>query len=366
MAVALEAVAAATEGRLHGDGGFTVERLVHPVEARGAGDLIFLMEARHAAMLAESPVRAAVLPEGAEPPEGALDAWVEVEAPRYALAGLVALFEPGPHAPPGVHPTAAVDAGAVLGPDVSLGPFVSVGPGAEIGAGVRILSHASVGAGARIGPDCLLHAGVRIGEGVLLGARVILQAGAAIGADGFSYVTRGPASFEAARRSGDFHGVVNERMRRIGSLGRVEIGDDVEIGANSCIDRSNIGATRIGARTKIDNLCQIGHNIAIGEDCLISGKTGIAGSTRIGNRVVLGGAAMLADHIEIGDDAVVGGAAAVWKSVPPGQVWVGYPARPKSVYLAAQAHLARMGRVARQLRRLAARVLTLEGGSGRP
>ena len=365
MAVALEAVATATEGRLHGDGEFAVERLVHPVEARGAGDLIFLMEARHAAMLAESPVRAAVLPQGSEPPEGALDAWVEVEAPRYALAGLVALFEPGPHAPPGVHPTADVAGDAALGAGVSIGPFVSIGPGAEIGADVRILSHASIGAGARIGPDCLIHAGARVGEGAVLGARVILQAGAVIGADGFSYVTRGPASFEVARRSGDYHGVRNERVRRIGSLGRVELGDDVEVGANSCIDRSNIGATRIGARTKIDNLCQIAHNITIGEDCLISGKTGIAGSTRIGDRVVLGGAAMLADHIEIGDDAVVGGAAAVWKSVPPGQVWVGYPARPKSVYLAAQAHLARMGRVATQLRRLAARVLTLEGGSGR-
>ena len=365
MAVALEAVAAATEGRLHGHGGVTVERLAHPAEARSPDDLVFLMEARHAAMLAESPVRAAVLPEGAEPPDGALDAWVEVEAPRYALAGLVALFEPEPHAPPGVHPTAAVDDGAVLGPGVSLGPFVSMGPGAEIGAGARILSHASVGAGARIGPDCLIHAGARIGEDVRLGARVILQPGAVIGADGFSYVTRGLASFEAARRSGDYHGVVNERVRRIGSLGRVEIGDDVEIGANSCIDRSNIGATRIGARTKIDNLCQIGHNIVIGEDCLISGKAGIAGSTRVGDRVVVGGAAVLADHIEVGDDAVVGGAAAVWKSVPPGQVWVGYPARPKSVYLAAQAHLARMGGVTRQLRRLAARVLRLEGGAGR-
>ena len=362
MAVALEAVAAATEGRLHGDGRLAVERLVHPVEARGAEDLIFLMEARHTAMLADSPVRAAVLPEGSEPPAGALDAWVEVAAPRYALSGLVALFEPGPHAPPGAHPSAAVDDSAVLGPGVSLGPFASVGPGAEIGAGVRILSHASIGAGARIGPDCLIHAGVRIGEGAVLGARVILQAGVVIGADGFSYVTRGPASFEVARRSGDFHGVVNERVRRIGSLGRVELGDDVEVGANSCIDRSNIGATRIGARTKIDNLCQIGHNITIGEDCLISGKTGIGGSTRIGDRVVLGGAAMLADHIEIGDDAVVGGAAAVWKSVPAGQVWVGYPARPKSVYITAQAHLARMSRLADRVRRLAARVLALEGG----
>ncbi len=366
MAVALESVAVATGGRLHGEGLFTVERLVHPAEAEGPDDLVFLMEARHAAMLAQSPVRAAVLPEGARPPEGALDAWVAVEKPRYALAGLVALFEPRPHAPPGVHPAAAIAEDAVLGPGVSLGPFVSVGPGAEIGARTRLLSHASVGAGARLGPDCLIHAGVRIGERVRLGARVIIQAGATIGADGFSYVTREPASFEAALRSGDYHGVVNERVRRIGSLGRVEIGDDVEIGANSCVDRSNIGATRIGARTKIDNLCQIGHNIVIGEDCLISGKTGIGGSTRIGDRVVLGGAAMLADHIEIGDDAVVGGAAAVWKSVPAGQVWVGYPARPKTAYLAAQAHLARMGRFARELRRLAARILTLEGGSSRP
>ena len=292
---------------------------------------------------------------------------MEVEAPRYALAGLVALFDPGPFAPPGVHPTADVAESAVLGPGVSLGPFVSVGPGAEIGRGVCVLSHASIGAGARIGPDCRIHAGARVGErggarrarhpaGRRGHRRGRLQLCDARG--------RPPSRWRGA--PGDYHGVVNERVRRIGSLGRVELGDDVEVGANSCIDRSNIGATRIGARTKIDNLCQIGHNIVIGEDCLISGKAGIAGSTRLGDRVVLGGAAVLADHIEVGDDAVVGGAAAVWKSVPAGQVWVGYPARPKSVYLAAQAHLARMGRLAAQLRRLAARVLRLEGGSGRP
>ena len=362
MAVTLQAVADAVEGRLYGDGAFRVERLAHPLEARGPEDLIFLMEARHAAMLADSPVRAAVLPLDAKPPEGALDAWVGVEKPRFGLAGLVALFEAGPHAPPGAHPSAVIAADAEIGEGVSIGPFVSIGPGAKIGAGARLLSHVSIGAGAQLGPDCLIHAGARIGERVRLGARVILQPGATIGADGFSFVTRELASFEAARTSGDFHGVVNEPVRRIGSLGRVELGDDVEVGANSCIDRSNIGATRIGARTRIDNLCQIGHNVTVGEDCLISGKAGIAGSTRVGDRVVLGGSAVLADHIEVGDDAVVGGAAAVWKSVPAGQVWIGYPARPKTAYLAAQAHLARMGRAVRQLRRLAARVLALESG----
>ena len=363
MSLSLSEIAEAVEGRVRGDAGYRVSRLAHPAEAREPGDLIILLDPARVASVAQLPVRAAVLPEGTDPPDGSLSGWVTVEKPRYALAALVALFERPPDIAPGVHPSAVVDPTAEIGPEAAVGPLVTVGPRVRIGARCRILPHVSIGAGADLGSDCMIHAGARIGERVRLGARVILQPGAVLGADGFSYVTRGPASFEVARTAGDFHGVVNEPVRRIGSLGRVEIGDDVEIGAGSCVDRSNIGSTRIGARTKIDNLVQIAHNVTVGEDCLISGKVGIAGSVAVGARVVIGGGALIADHVVIGDDAVVAGGAGVWRSVEPGQFVMGSPAHPKTTALAIQVNLLRLGRLLRDVRGLARRVLSLERGA---
>ena len=362
MSLTLAEIAEAVEGQVRGDAGFRVSRLAHPAEAREHGDLVILLDPARVPSVAQLPVRAAVLPEGIDPPEGSLAGWVAVEKPRYALAALVALFERPPGIDPGVHPTAVIDPTAEIGPEVAIGPLVAVGPGARIGARCRILPHAWIGTGAELGPDCLIHSGARIGERVRLGERVILQPGAILGADGFSYVTRSPASFEAARTGGDFHGVVNEPVRRIGSLGRVEIGDDVEIGAGTCVDRSNIGATRIGARTKIDNMVQVAHNVTVGEDCLISGKVGIAGSVVIGTRAVIGGGALIADHVTVGDDAVVAGGAGVWRSVEPGQFVMGSPAHPKTTALAIQVNLLRLGRLLRDVRGLAGRVMSLERG----
>ncbi|MBE1237027.1 UDP-3-O-(3-hydroxymyristoyl)glucosamine N-acyltransferase [Phaeovibrio sulfidiphilus] len=316
-------------GTLHGDGSLEFARPLPPVEA-GSADLAVAMQPELLGDLGRSPARVGLLANGTEPPEGTLDAWVCVGRPRYALHRLTGALGQEPFVAPGIHPTAVVEPGAEVSPDASLGAFVYVGPRARIGRGARILNHVSIGQDAVIGEDTLLHPGVRVGERVRIGARVIIHSNAALGADGFSFVTPEPGSVEHARSSGS--GKVssfNEHIARIHSLGSVVVGDDVEIGANTCIDKGTLTDTCIGSGTKIDDLVMIGHNVRIGMLCMICGQVGIAGSTVIGNGVVLAGGVGVADHAKIGDHAVVGARSGVMGEIPEKEVWMGYPARPR-------------------------------------
>jgi len=355
----LAQIADALGGTLFGDPAAIVTELVHPLEATGPGQLVFVMAPQLAARLAESPVRVAVLAEGLEAPTGSLDAYLTVPRARYALGLLLDLFERRPHAPQGVHPSAVVEEGAVLGERASVGALAYVGQNARIGAGSIVLPQANVGAEAQIGEQCLLHPGVRIGERVEIGARCIIHQNAAIGSDGFSYVTPQQASFENAKGRGDSVTDRIQGLRRIASVGTVRIGDDVEIGACAAIDRSNIGATTIGRGTKIDNHVQIGHNVKVGEDCLFSGQVGLAGSVTVGNRVVLAGQVGVADHISIGDDAVVGGGSGVWRNVKPRQVVAGYPALLKTEALRREVDISRLPRLLRDVAALKKQVAEL-------
>lgn len=250
------------------------------------------------------------VPESSERAPEAPAVW-RVRDPRLALARLSRRLDPRPPvADDGVHPTAVVDPTARLGRGVAIGAGVVVGAHAEVGDGVRVGPGTVVGAGAVVGADSELRERVVVGDGVRLGARCRVQAGAVLGSDGFGYAA-GPAGAE-----------------RIHHLGGVVLGDDVEIGANACVDRGTLGDTTIGDRTKIDNLVQVAHNVAIGRDALVAGQAGIAGSTRVGDRVIVGGAAGIGDHLDVGDDARIAGAAGVTKDVPAGEAWGGYPAQP--------------------------------------
>ena len=184
----------------------------------------------------------------------------------------------------------------------------------------------SIGADAVIGADALLHPGVRIGARVRIGDRFIAQPGAVVGADGFSFVTPAPGMSRRPGRPGRSRPPSRSTYVRINSLGAVVLGDDVEIGANSCIDRGTIADTTVGDGTKIDNLVQIGHNVRIGHTCLICGQAGVAGSTVIGDRVVLGGKAGVADHLRIGSNVVITGNSGVASHVPDNRIMMGYPA----------------------------------------
>ena len=253
---------------------------------------------------------------------------IRVGNPRLAFARLVAYFHPPAPPAPGVHPTAVVDPAARLASGISIGPCAVIGAGAEIGADCAIGAGCVVGQGARLGPGCLLHPRVTIYPGVTVGARAILHSGVVLGADGFGFVYDG------------------RRYEKFPQVGTVEIGDDVEIGANTTVDRGALGVTRIGAGTKIDNLVQIAHNVQIGEHVVIAAQTGISGSCLIESHAVIGGQVGLGDHVTIKSGAVLASKCGVTshKIVRGGQTYWGVPARPLKEYLAQLAVVSRLAK----------------------
>lgn len=252
---------------------------------------------------------ALVVPAAVDVPQSLPYPVITVPDAKLAFAQLTALFAPPPP-PPSISAQAAVHPDAVLGERVSVGAGAVVGAGVRLGDGCRVGPGCVVGEGAVIGEDALLHANVTLYPGVRVGARAVLHSGVVVGADGFGYAF-GP-----------------QGALKIHHHGTAILEDDVEVGANTCIDRGTLGETRIGARSKIDNLCQIGHNVVTGPDCVIAGATAIGGSTTLGRGVVLGGKVGVNDHIRIGDGARVAGGAGVTKSVPAGETWAGFPAQP--------------------------------------
>ena len=347
----LSEIAAALGGEIAGDGEFAVEGVDHPASARST-DLALAMEEDALAALPGSRAQAAILKRGFAAPDG-LSGIIYVDHPRYALAGLTRLFARPPNVAPGIHPSSVVDPTAVIGDGSAIGPFVQIGPGARIGARAVILGQSTIGAGARIGSDALIHPGVRIGERVEIGDRAILHNNASIGADGFSFAIPGPGEPPPAGQP---------PIQRIASLGTVVIGDDVEVGANSCIDRGTIEATRIGSGSKIDNLVMIGHNNRIGRSCLIAGRVGISGSCRIGDGVILAGGVGIADHVTIGDGAVILAGAQVGSNrIAPGAVVIGMPAIAKEKFFEQVRHLHRLKKLFADVAELKLRLANAKG-----
>ena len=322
--------------------------------AAGPDDLALAMDPKFAEGLGKGRARAALLWPGADWRGLGLMAAIFAPRGRLALAGLTRLLDRGVVIAPGVHVMSVIDPGAVIGAGAAVGPFVTIGAGVQIGRGARIASHVSIGEGAEIGEDALILEGVRIGARVRIGDRFIAQPGAVIGGDGFSFVTAERSAVEEVRATLGQRGEIRAQdWVRIHSLGAVTIGDDVEIGANSCVDRGTIRDTEIGRGTKLDNLVQVAHNVQIGEDCLLCGQSGIAGSARIGNRVVLGGKAGVADNLQVGDDVIAGAGTLILSNAPAGRVLLGYPA----VRMDSQIEIMK---AQRRLPKLVARVAALE------
>lgn len=283
------------------------------------------------ANLGKTSAKAALVPLGVS-----LDfiSTIEVERPRLAMMKLLHLFYMPPDSTEGIHPTATVHPNAKLGENVSIGPNVVVSRNASIGNNSKILANVYIGRSAQIGENCLFHPGCNIGDSVVIGNKVVLQHGVSIGADGFSFVTENPNNIEQAKNEGAIkESNTKQIIYKIPSIGSVVIGDDVEIGANTCIDRGTIENTVIGEQTKIDNLVQIGHNCKIGKGCMIVSQVGIAGSCVIGDRVVLAGQAGLADHLNIGSDSIVMAQAGVSKSFPEKSIIMGSPAVPRKDFV---------------------------------
>jgi UDP-3-O-[3-hydroxymyristoyl] glucosamine N-acyltransferase len=275
-------------------------------------DLSFLGNAKYAEAVASSKAGAILVPAAFAGQPAAGQAFLRVDNPSYALALLCSVLEarlwPRPAA--GVHASAVVAASAKVDPAAHVGPLCVIGEGAAIAAGAVLEARCFVGAQASVGPDCWLKPGVTVGDYCVLGARCRLQPGAVIGSDGFGYEP------------------VNGEIRRIPQIGNVVLEDDVEVGANSTLDRARFSQTVVGRGTKIDNLVQIAHNVRIGRQCLITAQVGIAGSTTLGDHCVLGGQSGVAGHLTLGDRVKLGAQTGLFEDVPADGFMNGTPAVP--------------------------------------
>lgn len=342
-------IAAAVHGVVAGEGDVPIAGVASVQEAE-TGDIVFAENPRFLSEAGRSRASAIVACLDAVSPDKPL---IRVENPRFAFAQILDMFSPGLAAPIGVHPT------AVIGSDVSLPATASIGPNAHIGSGVTlgervtILAGCSVGDHSRIGDDCVLHPCVVLYAHTILGDRVILHAGAVIGSDGFGFVRLG------------------QRLHKVPHVGNVVIEDDVEIGANTTVDRGKTGSTVIGARTKIDNLVQIAHNVRIGSDTVIASMVGIAGSATIGDGVTIAGQVGIKDHIRVGDGSLLLGQTGAWGDVPAGTVLSGCPGTPHRERLRQEMAIARGPDTVRNVRDLLrarddmeSRLVALEGAVG--
>lgn len=326
MAHTIQQIAEAVGGTAHGQTDLVITGVAEPADA-GPQDLALAMRPAFADQLGQGKARAAMLWSDADWDSYGVQAAVLVARPRLAMAVLTASLDPGQRYPGGIDPSAMIESSARIGANVSIGPMTYVGADAEIGDNSIIGPQCYVGSGATLGVGALLHAGVRIMARVRIGDRFRASPGVVVGADGHSFVTPEESAVEQARASlGTDVTAAAQAWTRIHSLGAVIIGDDVELGANTTIDAGTIRPTEIGNGVKIDNLCQIGHNVRIGNDCLFSAQTGVAGSTVVGNNVILGGHVGVSDNITIGDNVVVGGGSKILSKVPAGRVMLGYPA----------------------------------------
>jgi UDP-3-O-[3-hydroxymyristoyl] glucosamine N-acyltransferase len=325
--------------RVDGDGDVEISR-VAGIEDAGPGEITFLANPRYAALARTTRASAIILADGAP---AAPCPMLRSSNPYLAFARAIGILAGTARPAAGIHPMTSIAPDARIAEGASIGPFVSIGPGAQVGARVVIGPNVTIGDGASIGDDCWLHAGVSIREHVTVGCRVILQDGAVIGSDGFGFARREDGSYE-----------------KIPQPGIVVIEDDVEIGANTTIDRPAVGETRVKAGTKVDNLVQVAHGVTVGRDTLLCAQVGIAGSSTVGDGVVLAGQVGVAGHLEIGDRVVATAQTGIPNSVDAGSLVSGYPAIPNRDWLKASAVFRRLPELRKSIADLEERLAALE------
>jgi UDP-3-O-[3-hydroxymyristoyl] glucosamine N-acyltransferase len=328
--------------KLFGDAETPIVGVASP-ESASARDVIYVDSFRHVDWAASSAGLCVIVPAGVAVQEKTL---LEVENPKLAFAKAAAWLMPRPALRPGIHSTAVVGPTARLAPNIRVGPYVVIEDEVEVNSGAIVDAFCFLGRGAHVGEGCWLHPRVTVYPGARLNDRVEIHSGVVIGGDGFGYVFDGT------------------RHIKFPQIGRVEIGDDVEIGCNSTIDRGSLGQTQIGAGVKIDNLVQVGHNVQIGEGSILVAQVGISGSATIGAGVMLGGQAGLGEHCMLEDGAIVGGQAGVLpgKVVRSGQVVWGTPCRPLGSF---REQFAALSRLPKLVERVAA-LERLVSGAPRP
>jgi UDP-3-O-[3-hydroxymyristoyl] glucosamine N-acyltransferase len=309
MPITAAQIAEQVRGELIGDGSVTITGFAAANQAR-SGDLTFADQEAYFAIAEASQAAAILVPEGFASTKKTL---IRVKNPRIAVARLLPVFFPPDQYAPGVHPSAVIDASAQVDPTAHIGPNCTVGARAKIGARAVLMGGNHIGRDAKVGDDTTLYPNVVIYLQCQVGNRVIIHAGTVIGSDGYGYV------------------LDEGRHRKILQIGNVIIHDDVEIGANTAIDRGALGSTVIGQGTKIDNLVHVAHNVNIGKHCIITGQVGFAGSTKMGDYCVVAAQSGIADHLTIGNQATIGAKSGVMRDIPDGGKVLGIPAMPDKV-----------------------------------
>ena len=336
MSYRLAELAELVGGRVEGDPDRAVEA-IRSLEDAGPGDLSVLKDSRYRKQAETSRAGALLVGPALAGAMSGRDLLV-VGDPDQALARLVSAVHPAAPRQPGIHPTVVLEPGCEVDPTAYVGPYAVIGAGSRIGAGATVHAFVAVGRDCAVGEGAVLHPHAVLYDGTEVGPNSVVHAGVVLGADGFGYATRGGAH------------------HKVPQVGRVVVEADVEIGANSTIDRATLGETRIGAGTKIDNLVQVGHNVRIGRHCILCGQAGIAGSARLGDGVVLAGQAGVAGHIELGDRVQVAAKSAALATVEPGMVVAGIPAIELRRWRRQAVLLARLEEMSRRLRALEKRL----------
>ncbi|MBN2711222.1 MAG: UDP-3-O-(3-hydroxymyristoyl)glucosamine N-acyltransferase [Planctomycetes bacterium] len=337
----LAEVAEAIGGTVVGNEAAKVSSVASLGEAK-EGDITFLANPKYTERLQHTKATAAIVARNISSAPCSL---VQVDNPDLAFTKAVSFLLPPPPRPaPGVHEKAVVAEGVKLGENVSIGACAIIEPGAEIGDGCAIYPNAYIGHDSKLGKDCVVYPGTVVYHRVQIGNRVILHANSVVGSDGFGYAWNG-----------------SEHVK-IPQVGIVVICDDVEIGACTTIDRARFGKTMIGPGTKLDNQIQIAHNVELGAKCAFAAQSGVSGSTTVGNGVLMGGQSGIAGHIDIGDGAIFSGKSGVTKSLPGGEHYSGYPARPHKVMIDEWRNVKALTRMRAKLRELEERINELDGG----
>lgn len=350
MTITLADLARRLECELEGPPG-TGEAVITGIaglDEAGPEDISFLTDARLAARAGHTRARALVAGHGV----GAVErtpplAWLRSRTPELTAAAAIELLRPAWKPEPGIHPSACIHPQAHIGPDCHVGAYVVIGAGCRIGPGAVLHPHVVIYPGVEAGARLLAHAHVVIREGTRLGDDVILQPGVVLGGDGFGFTRRTDGSYA-----------------KIPQVGRVEIGDQVEIQANAGVDRATLATTRVGRGSKLDSLVQVGHNCELGENVLVCAQTGLAGSTRVERGVILAGQVGVAGHCTVGAEAVVTAQSGTHGDLEGGRMYSGSPAFDHGQWLRATAAFARLGEMQRELRALRDRVQRLAGACG--
>ena len=328
---------------VEGDAAIEIRR-VAKIEDAGPGDLTFLANPKYASKLGSTRASAVIMNGEAASLQGAVPcAVIRSKSPYLTFARAAQVLSPDQRPAAGIHPLASIVAGASIDPTASVGAFAVIGAGASVGARTVVHPHVVIGDGTAIGPDCILHGHVSIRERCTIGARVIIQNGAVVGSDGYGFAQRADGSHE-----------------KIPQTAPVVIEDDVEIGANTTIDRPAVGETRVKAGTKIDNLVQIGHGVVLGRNVLLAAQVGIAGSTVLGDSVQFGGQVGVGGHLTIGDRVKAVGQSGITNSVDADEFVSGYPAIPNSEWKRSSVVFRKLPEMRKQLRALEERLRAVE------